>query len=76
MKLIKELCKVGANGEEAICAIVPDIGFDKRYINIDEFLDEWKLMEDIDYIRCFIDLERYANKIREELVGEESRKIN
>lgn len=76
MKLIKELCKAGANGEEAICAIAPDIGFDKRYINIDEFLDEWKLMEDIDYIRCFIDLERYANKIREELVGEESRKIN
>lgn len=73
MKLIEELCKVGANGEEAICAIVPDIRFNKRY---EEFLDEWKLMEDIDYIRCFIDLERYANKIREELIGEENRKIN
>ena len=73
MKLIKELCKAGANGEEAICAIAPDIGFDKRY---KEFLDEWKLMEYIDYIKCFIDLERYANKIREELVGEGSKKIN
>ena len=73
MKLIKELCKVGANGEEAICTIAPDIRFNKRY---KEFLDEWKLMEYIDYIRCFIDLERYANKMREELVGEKSRKIN
>ena len=73
MKLIKELCKVGANGEEAICTIAPDIRFNKTYEGL---LDEWKLMEDIDYIRCFIDLERYANKIREELVGEESRKIN
>ena len=47
MKLIKELCKVGANGEEAICAIAPDIGFNKTY---EGFLDEWKIMEDIDYI--------------------------
>lgn len=61
MKLIEELYKVGANGEEAICAIAPDIRFNKRY---EEFLDEWKLMEDIDYIRCFIDLERYANKMK------------
>ena len=73
MKLIKELCKVSANGEEAICAIAPDIRFNKRY---EEFLDEWKLMEYIDYIRCFIDLERCVNKIREELVGERSKKIN
>lgn len=74
MKLIEELCKVGANGEEAICAIVPDIRFNK--IHKKGLLDEWKLIEYIDYIKCFIDLERYANKMREEFVGEESRKIN
>lgn len=77
MKLISKNYEVDSvDGEEAICAIAPDIGFDKRYININELLDEWKLIEHINYIRCFIDLERYANKMREEFVGEESRKIN
>ncbi len=73
MKLIKELCKVGANGEEAICAIAPYIRFNRIHEGL---LDEWELVEYIDYIRCFIDLERYANKIREELIGKENRKIN
>jgi hypothetical protein len=74
LKLISKNYEVDSvDGEEAICAIVPDIRFNRTYKG---FLDEWKLMEDIDYIRCFIDLERYANKIREELIGEENRKIN